>query len=131
MKLWTCSRCERIGRHDDELDGKRICERCLHKAHHGDDVYERCEKRGYHETQSSGGAIVSREELDGTYFRTTVYCLCGRRVTAWMKSPGPDPNAKGFDQFLIPIPSPARFWALVEGEYTPIEESMLPERSVS
>lgn len=108
MKYYTCSVCSSIGFHDDELDGKRICDRCLHKLKHGQDVYERCGLRGYHETWSSGGAIRTRQEGDKRYFASDVRCLCGVGVYTWLLSPG-----GGL------IPSPPRYWQRVAGKLVP------------
>jgi hypothetical protein len=122
VKLWTCSRCNQIGSHEDELDGKHICHRCLHKARHGEDVYERCELRGFHQTDCVGGGMGYQKRTDGYYFSFRIDCLCGCRVQADLRSAGPEEGAEGFAAFLIPAPMPARWWALVEGEYTPLSD---------
>jgi hypothetical protein len=126
MKLYTCSVCSAIGIHDNTLDDKRICQRCLHKKQHGDDVYERCSRRGYHETWSSGGELDMVEvrsrlqkerfgvEDEGYYFTIEVRCRCEVTVRAFLKSPSP------IGSFMATVPTPAKHWFLIEGRYTPI-----------
>jgi hypothetical protein len=78
---WTCSRCGKITQDNTWLDAKPICEVCMYKAQHGNDVFTRCEARGYHET-----FFVSQTQRWSS--RTTIVelqCVC--RKSAFLRIP--------------------------------------------
>lgn len=126
MDLYTCFVCSLIGAFPKRLDNNAICDRCLHKKQYGEDVYDRCSQRGYHQTYRIGddeSILVVRSESQttrigiedpGYYFEKFITCLCGQSAIAHLRS------ESSFDDTHIKHPQPAEYWALIDGNYTPV-----------